>query len=44
MILCSVLSRKTDGSITEETPETPEFFVDLNLDQIVDAITANKQE
>jgi len=44
MIFCSVLSRKTDGSITKETPETPEFFVDLNLNQIVDAITANKQE
>ncbi len=28
----------------KETPEAPPFFVDLNLDQIIEAITAGKQE
>ncbi|MGO9412196.1 MAG: MutS-related protein [Spirochaetia bacterium] len=44
MIFCSVLTRKTDGSITQENTEAPQFFIDLNLDQIVEAITATKQE
>jgi DNA mismatch repair protein MutS len=44
MIHCSVLTREVDGNTTRETPEAPEFFVDLNLDQIVEAITFTKQE
>jgi hypothetical protein len=31
-------------AIVQETSEAPEFFVDLNLDQIVDRITLGKQE
>ncbi len=44
MIHCSVLTRKVDGNVTHETPEAPDFFIDLNLDQIVEGITAGKQE
>ena len=44
MIACSVLTREVDGNITREVPEAPDCFIDLNLDQIVDGITAGKQE
>ncbi|MGA2613446.1 MAG: DNA mismatch repair protein MutS [Spirochaetia bacterium] len=44
MIFCSVLSRRTDAGFSKETPEAPDFFVDLNLDQIIDAITVGKDE
>lgn len=40
----SILFERTEDSIQEETLEMPVFFVDLNLDQIVDTITADKQE
>lgn len=40
----SVLYEETENSAIYETAEEPEFFNDLNLDQIVDAITAGKQE
>ena len=36
----SILFERTDDNIKKETPEAPGFFVDLNLDQIIDAITA----
>lgn len=44
MVFHSVLFQGTEDSISEEAPAEPSFFADLNLDQIVDAITAGKQE
>ncbi len=40
----SVLFGKIDRTLSRESTDVPEFFVDLNLDQVVDAITARKQE
>jgi DNA mismatch repair protein MutS len=37
----SILFRELDVTGSRETPEPPAFFHDLNLDQIVDAITAD---
>jgi DNA mismatch repair ATPase MutS len=42
MTFHSILFDK-DG-IQKETIEQPDFFTDLNLDQVIDAITARKQE
>jgi DNA mismatch repair ATPase MutS len=44
MTFHSILVGKNEDSIEKETLETPAFFVDLNLDQIIDAITAGSQE
>ena len=46
MTFHSILSEKDgdDDGAKEGTPGVPDFFVDLNLDQIVDAITADKEE
>ena len=44
MVFYSILFEKAEGDIKKETLETPSFFSDLNLDQIVDAITAGKEE
>ena len=44
MTFHSILFDRTEDSTKKETPEAPVFFVDLNLDQIVDTITAGKQE
>ncbi len=44
MVFPSVLFKGTEGSIREEAPAEPSFFADLHLDQIVNAITASKQE
>ncbi len=35
---------KTKDSIREEINKAPDFFVDLNLDQIIDTITNGRQE
>jgi DNA mismatch repair ATPase MutS len=42
MTFHSILSERA-GTATE-IPDRPAFFVDLNLDQIIDSITADKQE
>jgi DNA mismatch repair ATPase MutS len=44
MTFHSILFERADDSTKKETPEAPAFFVDLNLDQIVDAVTARRQE
>ena len=44
MTFHNILFEKAEDSIKGETLEAPAFFVDLNLDQIIDAITADKQE
>lgn len=44
MTFHSILFEKPEGSILDETIEAPAHFVDLNLDQIVNAITVKKQE
>jgi DNA mismatch repair protein MutS len=44
MTFHSILFEGSTESITKETPQAPEFFVDLNLDQIIDAITVAKEE
>jgi len=44
MTFHSILFERTEDSIKKETLEAPAFFADLNLDQIIDAITATRQE
>jgi DNA mismatch repair protein MutS len=44
MTFHSILFERTEDSIKKETLEAPVFFVDLNLDQMIDAITAGRQE
>ncbi len=44
MTFHSILFESTKCSIKKESLEAPAFFVDLNLDQVVDAITAGRQE
>lgn len=44
MTFRSILFERTEDSIKKETRVAPGFFVDLNLDQIIDAITASRQE
>jgi hypothetical protein len=40
----SILFEKSQGSIRKETLEQPTCFADLNLDQVINAITAGKAE
>ena len=44
MVFHNILFERTEDSIRKESLEAPVFSVDLNLDQIIDAITAGKQE
>jgi hypothetical protein len=44
MIFHSILFERNDDSIKKETLEAPVFFVDLNFDQIIDAVTAGRQQ
>ncbi len=44
MTFHSILFERTEGSIKKETLEAPDFFVDLNLDQVIDTVTAGRQE
>jgi DNA mismatch repair ATPase MutS len=40
----SILFEKIESRAKEETLNEPDFFVDLNLEQIIDAVVAGKQE
>jgi DNA mismatch repair protein MutS len=44
MALPSILFARAEDRITKEALGAPVFFADLNLDQIIGAITADKQE
>jgi DNA mismatch repair ATPase MutS len=44
MVFHSILFKRTEDSINKEALDAPGFFIDLNLDQIIDAITAGRQE
>jgi DNA mismatch repair protein MutS len=44
VVSLSVLSNTVDSATRRETREAPDFFGDLNLDQIVGAITAGQEE
>jgi DNA mismatch repair ATPase MutS len=44
MISLSILFQRDEDRERAEGAETPAFFRDLNLDQIIDAVTASKEE
>jgi len=44
MTFQSILFEKNEDNIKKETLAAPFFFVDLNLDQIIDAITAGRKK
>jgi len=44
MVFHSILFERAEDGIKEKTLEVPVFFVDLNLDQVINAITAGRQE
>jgi DNA mismatch repair protein MutS len=44
MTFRSILFERPEDGVDESAPAVPDFFVDLNLDQIVDAIIAEREE
>jgi len=44
MTFRSILFKKTEGGAGRDAIEAPPYFVDLNIGQIVDTVTAHKQE
>jgi DNA mismatch repair protein MutS len=44
MVFYSILFEKTEDGIHKETLQMPAFFVDLNLDQVIDTITTGKED
>jgi DNA mismatch repair protein MutS len=44
MTFRSILFNRTDGGREEVSSEMPAYFVDLNLNQIVDAVTAGREK
>jgi DNA mismatch repair protein MutS len=44
MTFHSILFEQAEACRQTEPQEVPDFFVDLNLDQVIDAVTAGKQE
>lgn len=44
MTFHSILFKRAEDGINNKTVTTPDFFVDLNLDQVIDAVTAGKEE
>ena len=44
MTFTSILFEQIEDGVKNETLEAPAFFVDLNLDQVIDAITVGRQE
>ena len=44
MIFHSMLHKLPENAVAAETLDAPDFFADLNLDQVVDTITAGRQE
>ena len=44
MIFQSILFQGSEGLIKTETLREPDCFIDLNLDQVIESVTAGKEE